>query len=216
MSIIKKIILSIVSVSTFLLIFYIVALNPDITVSKDGDYIDFSSYKPVGVIRGNVDALNQLVIFTDYQCTVCATFHKLIDESLLIANKIEEESLNIQYIEVPLNSNSIVAQAALAADEQNLYHDFQKSLYESKLDFNTVTSNELSSIASTVGLDVDLWSTRMNNELYKSQVKENIELYKELNLLGTPSIIYNGILLTGSPDNVEKLNEFIEEHYQEY
>lgn len=142
----------------------------------------------IGNPKGNITLLE----FFDYQCPYCKKISPAIND-LVTTNK----NVRVVYKELPIfgDSSFFAAQAALAAQMQNKYLPLHNALMAAKPPF---TSQQVLDIAKSVGLDVNKLQTDMKNPAITAELKNNIALANQMQLVGTPAFVVANVKINGN------------------
>lgn len=175
--------------------------------------IQSSSEDPV---LGALDAQISLVVFSDFQCSVCNMFSSNFKD-LINSNK---EHLNIRFKYFPLSSycNSMLennlhpmsCEAAWACESARMqgrfweYHDLLFSRGPLK------NEKDLFQIASLLSLDMAKFNVDYHSEICRNEINKDIEEGIRLNIDGTPTAFLNGKKLTNlSEKDINFLIKFL-------
>ena len=146
-------------------------------------------------ILGNPNAKITVVEFGDYQCTFCYKFHN--DVMKKINDKyIESGNVNFVYKDFPLNGKSsiLASEASYCAQQQDRFWTYHDMLYDNWGGENTgwITQEILISFAKESGLNLEKFSSCMENSEFRQKVLNNEQFAKEININATPSfLIFN-------------------------
>lgn len=143
---------------------------------------------------GNKDAKLVIVEFGDFQCPISQTEFPIIRE---ISNRYQDKILFI-YRQFPvINQNSILAaQASLCANEQGKFWAMHDRLFSST--GQELTTEFLSQVAKSSGVDLVKFQSCLSSEKYKNQVTEDALDAELLAVAGTPTFFVNGYKLEGA------------------
>jgi len=141
---------------------------------------------------GNPDGDVVLVEFFDYNCGYCKRMLEPMNQL------VEEDSgLKIVMKEFPIlaESSMVAARAALAAQEQGLYHAYHNALMGHR---GSLDEGVIFDLADEVGLDVDRLRRDMESEAVAQEITANLELARALGVRGTPAFVIGGDLIPGA------------------
>lgn len=141
---------------------------------------------------GNPDGDVVLVEFFDYNCGYCKRMLEPMNQL------VEEDSgLKIVMKEFPIlaESSMVAARAALAAQEQDLYHAYHNALMGHR---GSLDEGVIFDLAEEVGLDVDRLRRDMESEAVAQEITANLELARALGVRGTPAFVIGGELIPGA------------------
>jgi protein-disulfide isomerase len=145
---------------------------------------------------GPDDAPITIIEFSDYECPYCESWHTIVWPQLLAHYPNE---IRLVYRDFPLYSlhanAAPAAEAAYCAQEQDNYWDFHTLLFSGGQGLNRET---YLSYATNLGLDIDLFSTCLDEKRYASNVEANFEYARQLGVQSTPTFFINGIALIGA------------------
>lgn len=151
------------------------------TQAGAGQYADVLLSQTNDPVAGNPNGKVTVVEFFDYQCPHCVDMAPVISD-VIKANP----DLRIVFKEFPIRGpvSEFAAKAALAANMQGKYYEFQHALLTST---QPLTTASVLSIAKATGLDVDKLKVDMDSSTINAQLKANIKLAQDLKLFGTPA-----------------------------
>ncbi len=157
-------------------------------------------------VRGNKNAPNTLIVFTDFQCPYCSRFHGVADDlSKAFPGKVKFILKNY-----PLafhQEAKPAAKAVLAANEQGKYWEMVDAILKDNSSLNAAKYVEL---AKSIGLNVDKFSKDLKDKdaQFEKVIAADIELATKVNVRGTPAFYLNGSMV--QPD-LELMKKKIEE-----
>lgn len=141
---------------------------------------------------GNPDGDVVLVEFFDYNCGYCKRMLEPV-------NRLVEEDSGLKVVmkEFPIlaESSMVAARAALAAQEQGLYHEYHNALMAHR---GSLDEGVIFDVAADVGLDVDRLRRDMESETVAREITANLELARALGVRGTPAFVIGGDLIPGA------------------
>ena len=143
--------------------------------------------------KGNPDARDYLVEFSDFQCPACSAFAPTVQK----LTDTYKNRLLFAYRHFPLPKHPYAKTAAYAAEAAGLQGKFweaEKILFANQ----NLFSDEFFSteFAKLVQLDQAQFANDMTKETVKKTVEMDASAAQLLNLPGTPSFFLNGVLLT--------------------
>jgi len=163
--------------------------------------------------RGPVDARVTLVEFLDPECESCRAAYAEVEQIL------EDYEGRIRYVVryFPNHNNSVLAVAATeAAAEQGMYWEMQAILFANQPEWGeraTPQTDQFIRYATELGLDVERFTTSLENPDYIAKAERDRQDALTLGLRGTPTFFVNGQLVYGM--NGQMLRTLIEEGLQE-
>ena len=172
-------------------------------------------YRPVSVqkidvtdapMKGNPSAKITLIEFADYECPHCRRFqpvlHQILDE---FHNDVK---LYFKNYPLPQHSNArLAAEAAVAAQKQGKFWQFQDKLWEKSDDLSPA---EIEKAAKEVGLDVTKFRQDMASEPVKARVQKDRADGSAAGIQATPTLYINGREYTDGRDS-DSLREWIKD-----
>tara|TARA_B100000427_G_scaffold229638_1_gene192859 strand:+ start:2132 stop:3604 length:1473 start_codon:yes stop_codon:yes gene_type:complete len=137
---------------------------------------------------GNPKAPLKLIVFSDFLCSHCASFHATMEHLF----KRYPEFFHITYRSFPIQGkiSELLALYGICSANQNKYLDYADSIYEnqSNITYQTIQSFIPESI-NKQQLQVCI-NDRTANNLLQDDIKE----VKRLNIQATPTVFLNGYL----------------------
>lgn len=160
-------------------------------ISKFAARLFRQSDDPIG---GNANGKFTIVEFFDYQCPHC------VDMAPVLADIIKANpDVRVVFKEFPIRGpmSELAARAALAANKQGKYVEFNHALF---MNNKPLSQDVILEVAKTAGLDVDKLKKDMNDSAIDTQLKNNVALAQELKLFGTPAFFIGKTDATTSSD----------------
>ncbi len=155
-------------------------------------------------VLGNPDGDVTVVEFFDYNCPYCKRASEEV--ATLLA---DDANVRMVMREWPILGEGSVfaARAALAAREQDKYHEFHDAMMSlpGRADEASVLD-----VAERVGLDLDRLRADMEAPEIDDHIRKSMELTQALNLSGTPSFVIGETVVPGYVD-ASQLREIIKE-----
>ncbi len=162
-------------------------LNPVVKVATAESSTDF---KANGNSLGDPNAPIHIIEFGDFQCPFCKRFHVETESSLI--------STYVKTGKVYFTQDA--ALAAYCAGDQNKFWEMHDALFANNRDVEdqgSFTSEQLTTIAKSVGLDMTAYQDCFDSGKYANQVKQDYADTLAAGIQGTPSfaVIYtvNGV-----------------------
>ena len=156
-------------------------------------------------LLGDPSAPITILEWGDYQCTFCYRFHQS-SLNIILEEYIDSGKINLVFKDFPLNgADSILgAEATYCAGDQGKYWAFHNELYSNWAGERTgwINYDSLNQFAKSVNLELDEFTTCLEEHKYKQKVLEIEKFGKELGIDATPSfLIFNDkkiIKITGN------------------
>ncbi|MEA1922260.1 MAG: thioredoxin domain-containing protein [Pseudomonadota bacterium] len=178
----------------------------DITVSPDGSrlYVTSGQQKTLKIVeldyiitldtdnapcKGPQDAPVVIAVFSDFQCPYCAKLNPILRQVL----KKYPRQVKLVYKFLPLTSihkdAMRAAIAALAAERQKKFWEYQDALLQS---YRELSEARLVEIAKTIGLDMERFSRNRKDPRLVNRVREDMKEAGDNNIRSVPSVFING------------------------
>ncbi len=146
-------------------------------------------------ILGDPSAPITILEWGDYQCTFCYRFHQS-SLNIILEEYIDSGKINLVFKDFPLNGpDSILgAEAAYCAGDQGKYWAFHNELYSNWAGERTgwINYDSLNQFAKSVNLELDEFTSCLDEHKYKQKVLELEKFGKEIGIDATPSfLIFN-------------------------
>jgi len=156
-------------------------------------------------LLGDPSAPITILEWGDYQCTFCYRFHQS-SLNIILEEYVDSGKINLVFKDFPLNgADSILgAEATYCAGDQGKYWAFHNELYSNWAGERTgwINYDSLNQFAKSVNLELDEFTTCLDEHKYKQKVLELEKFGKELGIDATPSfLIFNDkkiIKITGN------------------
>jgi protein-disulfide isomerase len=162
---------------------------------KEADKILKVNYSGNYVI-GNPNAKNELVIFTQFDCSFCRNFYLEMYEKLR-HDYVLSGSLKIIFIHTIENENSseyFKVKLLQAGKKNGLYESIQSKIYN---DVGELDSTSMVFLARKLSLPSDLIESKKFNEDLSILLQRNALERQRLRINGTPTFILNGSQMVG-------------------
>ena len=154
---------------------------------------------------GPPDAPNTIVVFSDFECPVCAR----AAEHLTAVHQRSPDGVRIVFKHYPIDQLHAMAMSAaravIAAGNQGKFWEFHDALFA---DQDAIGPGLYVRAATTLGLDIDRFETERISDATVERVRADRAEAARLGVEGTPAIFVNGRRFQ---DSVEFLEEWIEE-----
>jgi len=137
-----------------------------------------------------------IVEFSDFQCPYCARFHDQALQPLLDAYP---GKIRFVYRHLPLTSIHSAAfqaaEASMCAHEQGAFWPYHDEIYDNQAKLGIELYVQ---IAADLGLDLESFSTCLENEDYKDLVQSDVDFAVNLGVRSTPTFFINGLAFVGA------------------
>ena len=146
-------------------------------------------------IMGNPNAPITILEWGDYQCTFCYRFHES-SLDIIITEYVNTGKVKIVFKDFPLNGpdSILAAEASYCANEQGKYWPYHDELYSNWAGERTgwVNYDSLNKFAKSVDLELEQFSSCLNDHKYQQKILELERFGKDLGIDATPSfLIFN-------------------------
>lgn len=138
--------------------------------------------------KGNPQAKITLVEFADYQCPHCKDAGPQVKKVL----KKYDGQVRLVFRDFPINRSGIskkVAEAAVCADQQEMYWPFHELAFARQSYLKSVTPEML---AEELGLEMEAFNACISSGKGQQQVATSLAEARDLGLTSTPSFFVNG------------------------
>ncbi len=160
--------------------------------------------EPRDYTLGPDDAPVVVVMYGDFQCQLCARYAR------------DLESIRADYADVvqlvwrhfpditTYDKSALALQAAEAAAAQNRFWEMQAVLYTTQAEWSALSTEDfranLRDYAASIGLDVAIFEAALNDGRYVPLVEQYQQQAAELGIVGVPTLVINGELLSDRDD----------------
>jgi len=144
-------------------------------------------------VRGPGDAPITLIEFSDFRCPFCKRFYS---ETLTPLLEAYPDQIRFIYRDFPVVGGFEAALASECADEQDSYWPYHNLLFGGEYD--ELSNEALLAYAEQLTLDLDSFSTCLEEERYADEVENDARYAAGLGVTGTPTFFINGIPLVGA------------------
>jgi protein-disulfide isomerase len=152
-----------------------------------------------GTTLGDPNAKVTIDLFEDFQCHACQSYTESI-EPQVISQLVATGKAKYVFHQYPFlddgyadKSSDNAANASECAAEQNRFWDYKAILYANRNgvvgEFN---DQRLTAFAESLGLDMNQFNTCYSERRYQDQIDADLQLGKEMDVQGTPSVFVNG------------------------
>lgn len=132
------------------------------------------------------------------------------------------DSVQLVYRHFPLNSIHANAQkaaeAAEAAGAQGKFWEYHDALFANQSEWSKMSETDfrayLIGLADELDLAVEQFTSDLDNDVYADYVSSLEQEAVGLGMPGTPSVVLNGELLPGVPQDYELWNQFVQSQLQ--
>jgi protein-disulfide isomerase len=156
---------------------------------------------------GNAGAPVQVVVFADFECSVCKT----TVEALRAIRVAMPDSVCLWFKNYPLSQSERSVPAALAylaAERQGLGWEMNDMLFERGGD---LSDTALEACAATVGLDLEMYRSDIQSPELLQQIRAEKTQGVSCGIQSTPGILVNGKRYRGIKTQTELLDRIEEE-----
>jgi protein-disulfide isomerase len=202
----KNITISIIIILALAFGFFLFKISPKQENSTQGNNFNFSQTekleKPLPVVetehvKGDINAKNTLVVFEDFQCPACASINADLNKFAL---EIQDTKVVFRHFPlIQLHKNAVVAAlASEAASAQGKFWEMKDKLFTMQAYWEGLKFpiDKFVEYAKEIGVaDVEKFKKDIENETYKDRIQKNLTEAINLQLQGTPTLFFNGVLL---------------------
>jgi protein-disulfide isomerase len=151
------------------------------------------------VARGESDAPITVVEVSDYGCIHCRNFNLGGTAEELQTQYVDTGS--VRWIVLPYALSATTAPAAasaLCAAEQDQFFPYHHRLFELQDSPNALTEDAFLEAATDIGLDVDAFSSCLDDNRYDNTVQRNVLAAQDAGVSATPTFFINGAKVEGN------------------
>lgn len=153
-------------------------------------------------ILGNKDAKVTIVEFADFRCPYCEQFFTSVEPQIMkdYVNTGKAKFAFRQYAFLG-PASTVAANAAECANEQGKFwamHDYFYKNQPAETDTSMYTTDNLTQIAGTLGMDTDKFNSCLSNNTYNDNVSKDMTEGQQAGVSGTPTIFINGTPIVGA------------------
>jgi len=152
-----------------------------------------------GTSIGNPDAAIKLQLFEDFKCSACQGYQQNI-EPQVIKELAEKGRIQYTFHQFPFMDDQTAFKdsdnAALASEcaaEQNRFWDYKDILF-ANMNFimGEFSDEKMLAMAKSLKLDLKEFETCYHEGRYLDKINADIELSRDLEVAGTPTLLING------------------------
>ena len=157
-------------------------------------------------MEGNPNARVTLVEFADYECPHCKRFQPVLRQ--ILDEFKGDVRIYFKHYPLPQHTNArLAAEAAVAAQKQGKFWQFQDKLWENQ---DSLSPAGMEKFAKELGLDVSKFRADLDDVKTKAHVQKDRVDGGTLGLSSTPTLYINGREYTDAKDT-ESLREWVKE-----
>lgn len=140
--------------------------------------------------KGPATAPVTVVMFTDFQCSACASVHPILKRTLAeYGDKVRFFVRNYPLTQIHENAMR-AAIAAAAAHQQGKFFEFTEQLYANQ---NALDADSLVKYARESGLNIAQFELDLQSEKLAGKVQRDIADGRSYGVSSTPSVFINGV-----------------------
>lgn len=168
----------------------------------------------VGIVKGNPDALVEIVEFADFECPGCA-YYATVTGPDVMKRLVETGDVRFRFMDYPLTEihpNSVAAHnAAHCADEQGKFWEMHDLIFRDQDRWHTQVTRTpkkvLERLAGEAGADVAKWSECFDSGRKLPLIAANRKEGERLRVSSTPTFVIGGQLV--QPRNYDEIRQFV-------
>lgn len=143
--------------------------------------------------KGNKDAKVTVIEFADFRCPFCEKFYTETG-SQLFKNYVDSGKVRFAYRHYAFlgPASTIAATASECANEQGKFWEFHDYLFKnqpSESDTSLYTTDKLTPIAQSLGVDSAKFQSCLNSKKFNSIVSDDLADGQKAGVTGTPAVI---------------------------
>jgi protein-disulfide isomerase len=144
--------------------------------------------------RGNAAAPVTVVMFTDFQCPVCAAVHPIVNEVLKNYPATKVRFVVRDFPLTSIHENAFrAAEAAGAANAQGKFFEYIDVLYQNQ---KALDDASLKKHAAGIGLNTVKFNADFTSGKFAAEIRKDLQDGKFYGINGTPTIYVNGIVVS--------------------
>jgi protein-disulfide isomerase len=159
----------------------------------------------IGIRDQNLEVPVTVVMFADFECPVCASYHKM----LMDIHSEQRHRFSLVHVHYPLTYHRFAYAAARAAEcaaQAGRFESFSSTLYSKQDSIGLLSWGQLALAAGIPDSGRIANCARATNTI--PRIEAGIALGKEARIPGTPTIVINGRQFT-SPPQRERLRDIL-------
>jgi protein-disulfide isomerase len=157
-------------------------------------------------MKGNPNGKITLIEFADYECPHCKRFQPVLRQ--IVDEFPNDVKVYFKHYPLPQHTNArLAAEAAVAAQRQGKFWQFQDKLWEHQDDLGPA---EIEKVAKEAGLDLPKFRQDIASEAIKARVEKDHNDGTAIGLQATPTLYINGREYTDARDS-DSLREWIKD-----
>lgn len=153
-------------------------------------------------IKGDTNAKVAVVEFADLRCPFCKQFYSTTEQQIISdyvnTNKIKFAFRHFEFLGP---ASTTAGEAAECANEQGKFWDMYDYLYKNQpdeTDTSMYTNDKLTSVAGTLGMDTNQFSSCMSSNKYAQNITNDQNDGQTAGITGTPSFVIGKLDSTGT------------------
>lgn len=174
-----------------------------------GRYLKLPEVNEDDIVSGPVDAKVTVVLFSDFECPFCKTFHTTLKE--VIASYPDQVRLVYKHLPLSFHVQADNAgQAAECAHDQGKFDTYADHLYSKQGEWSKTTGlQKFKDYAWWLKLDYRAFTTCLESKKYKEKVAQDSEEAKGLGVTATPATFIGSTFIDGAieKDEVKRILE---------
>lgn len=173
--------------------------------------LETSSVSPTDHIRGNIEAGNVLIEYSDLQCPACQAYHPLIEK--LTAEYPEEIAVVYRHFPLSQHKNAEpAAYAAEAAGSQDKFWEMTALIFKNQDLWaeSSQAKDNFISYAQELELDQEKFVQDLDSAQVQDKVENDYLSGVQANVRATPTFFFNGKKIA-SPKNYEDFVKLFKE-----
>ncbi len=152
--------------------------------------------------KGDKDAKNTIIVFSDFQCPFCAKA-KVIEDKI---SKLKNVKLVFKHFPLSFHPKALpAATASYCAFKQNKFWEYHDMIFENQ---DKLSLTNLLVWAENLKLDMDKFNKCFENKVSQNMIKKDIQDGIKAKVEGTPTIYINGMKYEDSFD-VESIKKVL-------
>lgn len=175
-----------------------------------------------GQSLGSPDAPLTITMFEDFQCPFCLRY-TAEDEPMIVDEYVKTGQVRLEFKHLPILGVESVraAMAATCAADQNKFWEFHHRVFKKEADEGQLSNERLNKghlsdenlrkIAEESGLDMAAYEACLADPATQEKVANQQREATELGISSTPTFLFNGRPLGGTPVNLDAWRQILDE-----
>lgn len=183
---------------------------------NNSSYSQVATISPDDWTKGNKEAKNTLIEYSDFQCPACGLYHPLLKQ----LSREFSEKLRFAYRHFPLQQHKNAKPAAYASEaagKQDKFWEMHDLIFENQDRWASKNNNEAKEIfigyAKKLNLDIERFKQDFDSAKIKEKVESDYKSGIKLKINATPTFFLNGKKIQ-NPRNYDEFKNILNQSSQ--